>query len=241
MKTKTKPNAGAARAKKGKAAKVKPASRRAKVKERPASRRGANGPPPVRGVRGQDSIEVQQGLRDFLDALYNERVDDVAGDKRPFKRRLTLDEIHSRVEESDYRLSRSKIGRDRLDAEISLAAQRSIIRLARTLVEQGPDDFLLVQRATTQVLATKLLKEADEAVTLGESNAWLVHSAATLERTAARSESVRIQRDRAVSRAESRIVADLRKRLEKDDPKLLKDLLERVASAADQVREELRR
>lgn len=208
-------------------------------------RRGVNGPPKPAGVKGRDSIDSQEGLREFLDALYEERVEIDGYGHEGQRRRLTIDEIRQRVIASGkFTLSRRKVGEDRraidLEVEIALAAQRRVIALARGLVAEGGDDLLVVQRATNQLLATKLAEAAHEAETLGEGNAWIVPAAATVGRTAARLETVHMQRDRQLARAESRVVAALRKRLE-GTPKLLAALLEHVPAAVEEAREELNR
>jgi hypothetical protein len=219
----------------------------AKPAEPKRDRRRQAKPPAKRGVKGQDSIKMQPGLREFLDALHDERVTGIEagseGDEAPvyFSRRLTVSEIHERVRLSGFQLSRWKVGVDRLEQEIQLSEQRRIISAARTIVANGGDQVLTLQAAANQVATAKIFDELQRLSPTDKTQAAPFYAAAnaavSLELSAARRESVRLSYDRGVKRATDTILSEIQTLLKNDNPKLLAELQKVIELASAKVKE----
>jgi Arc/MetJ-type ribon-helix-helix transcriptional regulator len=100
--------------------------------------------PPKRGRRGHSSIDEQKGFADWLDAQ-------LLAEPRP-----TYAEIGDSLRSSGFYASRSALARYGLAFETRKREMRLLLEKARVLAAEDPETILVLEKATSNLIETKI-------------------------------------------------------------------------------------
>jgi hypothetical protein len=148
-------------------------------------------------------------------------------DARP---KLSYDEIHARLIEEGYDLSRSAIGRwsvEHLDARREF---RRTLAQAKALTDSDPRAILSLEEANASLLQSKLLAHLQGKRDVDKETLDIAYAIAALTSAAAQRERVRLAREKAIRLVTIRIKKEIKRELGKHP-----DLVRQISAIADTV------
>jgi hypothetical protein len=184
--------------------------------------------PPVRGKRGQKTVDRQAGFDGYLRGLFLERP------------KLTLDQMVEKVRGTGYWISRSALARWGMEFEVQRQKARRIIELAKEFAHDDDDVILSLEKASSQLALTKLFDDLLESESVDDDAIAKMQTIARLQSSGASRERARMQHSRGVRAAQTLIKAQVQALLANRYPKLLDQVLAVIDESAHKLLEESR-
>lgn len=197
-----------------------------KAKPKAGAKRGRGNPAglPKQGRRGHSTIDQQAGFAEWLRAQLLE-------EPKP-----TYDDIAARLKSTGFYASRSALHRWGLKFEIRRAEMQILLEQAQVLAQEDPERILQLEKATSNVAMTRLLRYLQDPETekLDESVLGAMFAAARLQSSSASRERAQTVANGKLRTAKRLMQRSLEEQLRKK-PALLRDFLAVMEAAFKEV------